>query len=193
MRLVAASRNWVAEFAIETDRLLLREWRAGDRDPFLAMCNSPAVMEHLGGPSKPEEVDAGIARIRASQATNGHCFWAVDRKMDGAFLGFCGLKVASDPGTPIDGEIEIGWRLRDDVWGQGYAREAARASLAWGWANLDVSRIVAITVPANRRSLGLMERLGMTRRPDLDFAHPHFAPDHPLSRHIAYVIARPGS
>lgn len=51
-------------------------------------------------------------------------------------------------------------------------------------------RIVAITVPANRRSWGLMERLGMIRRPDLDFAHPSFPPDHPLSRHVSYVAER---
>lgn len=176
---------------IETARLLLREWRDQDRDAFLGMCNSPAVMEHLGGPAGAETVDAGIARIRASQAEHGFCFWAIDRKHNGEFLGFCGLKVTADAGTPIEGDVEIGWRLREDAWGQGYAREAAEASLAWGWANLDVPRIVSITVPANRRSWGLMERLGMTRRPDLDFAHPHFAPGHPLSAHIAYVAERP--
>jgi len=70
------------------------------------MCNSPAVMRFLGGPSTAEQVDAGIARIRACQAEHGHCFWAIERKADGAFLGFCGLKVAND--GPIAGEIEIG-------------------------------------------------------------------------------------
>ncbi|MEP7129588.1 MAG: GNAT family N-acetyltransferase [Sphingomicrobium sp.] len=181
----------MAEFSVETERLVLREWREQDRDLFLAMCNSPVVMEHLGGPATAAEIDAGIARIRACQREHSHCFWAIERRRDGAFLGFCGLKRANDPGLPIAGEVEIGWRLREDAWGQGYAREAAEGTLAWGWANLDVSQIVAITVPANRRSRGLMERLGMARRPDLDFAHPRFAPDHPLSRHITYVIERP--
>jgi RimJ/RimL family protein N-acetyltransferase len=179
------------EFSVETERLVLREWCESDRDLFLAMCNSPVVMEHLGGPATAEEIDAGIARIRACQREHGHCFWAIERRRDGAFLGFCGLKRANDPGLPIAGEVEIGWRLREDAWGQGYAREAAEGTLAWGWANLDVSQIVAITVPANRRSRGLMERLGMVRRADLDFAHPGFAPDHPLSGHITYVIDRP--
>jgi len=81
--------------------------------------------------------------------------------------------------------------LREDVWGQGYAREAAEASLAWGWANLDCARIVAITVPANKRSWGLMERLGMSRRPELDFGHTLFPKGHPLHRHITYAIGRP--
>ena len=176
---------------IETERLLLRNWRPEDRDGFLEMCNSPAVMEHLGGPATADEVDAGIARIAACQAKHGHSFWAIQRREDGAFLGFCGLKVAAEPGTPIDGEIEIGWRLRADAWGKGYAREAAQASLDWGFANLPVDRIIAITVPANTRSWGLMERLGMTRRPDLDFAHPQFETGHPLSAHITYVAERP--
>ena len=176
---------------IETERLLLREWRDEDRDAFLAMCTSPTVMEHLGGRSSPEQIDAGIARIRACQAANGFCFWAVERKADGAFLGFCGLKRATDGGTPVEGQIEIGWRLREDVWGQGYAREAAQASLAWGWRNATAPQIVSITVPANVRSWGLMERLCMMRRPDLDFGHPQFAPDHPLHAHIVYVAERP--
>ena len=73
----------------------------------------------------------------------------------------------------------------------GYAKEAAHASLAWGWANLDASRIMAITVPANTASWGLMTRLGMIRRTDLDFGHPSFEPGHPLHRHIVYVAERP--
>ena len=176
---------------IDTERLSLRIWRPGDRNAFLEMCTSPQVMEHLGGPSSAEEIDAGIARIHACQEKNGHCFWAIERREDGAFLGFCGLKVATEPGTPVDGEIEIGWRLRADAWGHGYAREAAQASLDWGFANLTADRIVAITVAANTRSWGLMERLGMARRPDLDFNHPLFEPGHPLRAHITYVAERP--
>ena len=176
---------------IETPRLLIRTWREEDRDAFVALCCTPEVMAHLGGSQSPAEVDAAIGRIHACQAANGFCFWAVERKEDGAFLGFCGMKVARDPGTPIDGEIEIGWRLRADVWGQGYAREAADACLQWAWANLPVDRVIAITVPNNRRSWGLMERLGMDRRPDMDFDHPYFPPGHALRPHITYVAERP--
>ncbi len=83
-------------------------------------------------------------------------------------------------------EVEIGWRLRHDAWGQGYAREAAEATLAWGQA-AGRPRIIAMTVAANTRSWGLMERLGMLRRPDLDFAHPALAADDPLCAHIVYA------
>jgi RimJ/RimL family protein N-acetyltransferase len=174
---------------IETERLILRGWRDEDHAPFAAMGRSPAVMEHLGALQTDEQVAAGIERQRGFQSVHGHCFWAIERRADGAFLGFCGLK----PGTvgPIEGEVEIGWRLREDAWGQGYAREAAEASIAWGWANLDTPRIMAITTPANAASWGLMIRIGMVRRPDLDFGHPQFQPGDALYEHITYEIGRP--
>jgi RimJ/RimL family protein N-acetyltransferase len=89
------------------------------------------------------------------------------------------------------GEIEIGWRLREDVWGRGYAREAAAASLNWAWRELACARIVAVTAEVNARSWGLMQRLGMRRLPDLDFDHPEFPRGHRLRRHITYALARP--
>jgi RimJ/RimL family protein N-acetyltransferase len=178
---------------IETERLLLRSWREADRDPFFDLCQSPAVMACLGGPATPEQADAAIARIRACEAANGFCFWAMERRADGAFLGFCGLKIANEPDISVTGEVEIGWRLREQDWGMGYAREAALATMRWAWANTRAPRVVAMTVAANRRSWGLMERIGMTRRPRLDFDHPLFPDYHPLRRHIVYAADRPGS
>lgn len=181
----------MAEVIAETERLILRTWRDEDRATYLATCNSEAVTAHLNGPATEEEIDAALGRIAKSQQEHGFSFWAVERRADGALLGYCGLRICDDLQRPVNGDVEIGWRLREDAWGQGYAREAAQAALDWAWANLDADRVVSFTVPANRPSWGLMERLGMTRRPDLDFAHPRFAPDHPLSRHITYVAERP--
>jgi RimJ/RimL family protein N-acetyltransferase len=176
---------------IETERLLLRSWREADRLPFFELCQSPLVMACLGGPASAEQIDAAIARVRACEARHGFCFWAMERRTDGSFLGFCGFKVADVAGTPVEGELEIGWRLREDAWGHGYAREAALACLRWAWSDGVAVRVIAMTVPANRRSWGLMERIGMQRRQDLDFGHPHFPVNHPLHRHIVYAIERP--
>ncbi len=176
---------------IETPRLILRDWREEDRVAFIDLCASPEVMEFLGGPSSEEDVDDAIARIRAGSIRNGFCFWAVEDKADGRFIGFCVLKIADAPGAAIEGETEIGWRFLRDAWGQGYAKEAAQATLAWAWKYLDTDYVIAMTVPGNRRSWGLMERIGMVRRPELDFGHPLFAEDHPLHRHIVYVAKRP--
>jgi RimJ/RimL family protein N-acetyltransferase len=176
---------------IETERLLIRPWREGDREEYLASCNSEAVTAHLGGPAKVEHIDAALARIARSQDEHGFSFWAVERKSDGRFLGYCGLKLTNLPGTPVEKDIEIGWRLREDAWGQGYASEAAEAVLAWAWANLSVERIVSFTIPANAPSRRVMERIGMIRRPDLDFGHPAYPAGHPLSAHVAYAAERP--
>jgi RimJ/RimL family protein N-acetyltransferase len=189
--LFRAARRAVARRVIETERLILRGWRDEDRAPFAEMGRSAAVMAHLGPAMTAAQSDAAVARMQACQRDHGYCFWALERRDDGRFLGFCGIK----PGTvgPLVGEIEIGWRLREEAWGRGYAREAAFASLAWGWANLDAARIMAITTPANTASWGLMERLGMTRRAELDFGHPDMPHGHPLHDHITYAIARPAA
>ena len=89
-------------------------------------------------------------------------------------LGFCGIKIADTPGSPIEGVHEVGWRLREDVWGQGYAKEAAIASLDFAFEALGAPRVVAITFAPNAASWGLMERIGMTRRPECDYDDPRF-------------------
>jgi len=171
---------------IETERLLLRGWRETDRAPFRAMAADDEVMRFLPATSAAE-ADAAIDRMIATEAEHGHVFWALERKADGAFLGFCGIM----PPRPPLHETEIGWRLARHAWGQGYAREAAQASLAWAWANLEVPAVMAMTVAGNVRSWQLMERLGMTRQPDEDFDHPALAEDDPLRPHIVYRIQRP--
>jgi RimJ/RimL family protein N-acetyltransferase len=177
---------------IDTPRLVLRSWRDDDREPFAEMGRDPEVMANLGPLMTREQSDAGIERIRAHDRDHGFCFWAIEERATGRFLGFCGIKPGV-PDSPIAGDIEIGWRLRRDAWGQGYAKEAALAALAWGFANRPVPRIVAITVRDNVRSWGLMERLGMTRRDDLAFDHPLLAEGDRLRPHITYVMERPAS
>ena len=175
---------------IVTDRLVLRLFEDRDREPFAAMGLDPAVMAQLNGVIDRATSDAFVDRQLAAQATLGHSFWAIRLRADDAFAGFCGLKLGPE-GTPIAGRLEIGWRLAHAFWSHGIAREAATATIAWAWANTSAPRLHAITVPANLRSWGLMERLGMTRRPDLGFDHPVFEPGHPLSRHCTYVLDRP--
>jgi len=159
---------------IETARLILRNWREDDIEPFIRHTNTPAVMRWLGGvKSAAEHRTAFRDRIMRWQES-GFTFWAVERKADGALLGFCGLKIADSEGSPIEGMLEVGWRLREDAWGQGYAKEAAIASLDFAFDTLGAQRVVAITFRGNEPSWGLMERLGMTRRPELDYDDDRF-------------------
>jgi RimJ/RimL family protein N-acetyltransferase len=180
----------MADFRLETDRLVLRAWRDSDLDALSALCADAEVMRYLGPPQSRQEAAAALARQQRYQSRKGYSFWPIERKDDGLFLGFCGLQPGS-MGTPAEGSVEIGWRLRADTWGKGYAREAAVASLAWTWVSLGTPEVVAITNIANTRSRGLMERLGMTRDPAEDFDHPGLPEDDPLRPHILYRIHRP--
>lgn len=177
-----------AKPAIETTRLILRPWIDADLPPFAAMGRDPRVMAHF--PALQTEQESKQSAIRAMNhiGDHGFGFWAVERKSDRQFLGFCGLKTVNFP-CPVEGEVEIGWRLAHNHWGQGYAKEAAQACLHHGFDALLLPRITSFTVARNTRSWGLMERLGMARREDLDFDHPELPAAHPLSRHIVYVTA----
>lgn len=176
-----------AEFRIETGRLVLRDWREEDWDPFFAGTNTPEGMRWLGGVMDVDKQAWQRDRIERYQHELGHTFWVVERREDAAVLGMCGLKRANQAGGP-QGDFEVGWRLRRDVWGQGYAREAATASLDHAFAGLGAPHVLALTVPGNTASWGLMERLGMERREDLDFASADFDADG--GRIIAYAITR---
>lgn len=176
----------MAEIFATTDRLRLREWREDDAGPFLRGTNTPAVMRWLGGVMDVTAQAALIARVLECQRRNGFCFWIVERIADGAILGFCGLKRADAPGSTMTGEVEIGWRLREDAWGQGYAGEAARAALALAFQRFGAARVVALTVPGNSVSQALMARLGMVREPALDYMDSRFGAD--LNPTIVHTI-----
>lgn len=161
----------------ETDRLRLREWGEGDSDLFHAIMNTPTVMRHLGGVQDLATWGAAVSRIEGFQRDFGHTFWLLERKGDGELLGFCGLKRVNSPGTDLTGQFEVGWRLRESAWGQGYAKEAAIASLDLAFNRFGAPHVVALTIPPNVESQGLMKRLGMIRREDLDFIDSRFGPD----------------
>lgn len=170
----------------ETGRLILREWGEGDSERFYEVMNTPNVMRHLGGQQDRATWNSAVERILGFQRDFGHTFWLLERKSDGQLLGFCGLKRVNAQGTALTGEFEIGWRLRESAWGQGFAKEAAIASLDLAFDHFDAPHVVALTVDTNVESQGLMKRLGMARRPDLDFDDPRFGPE--LNPTIVYRI-----
>lgn len=158
-----------------TERLRLREWGDGDEARFYAVMNNPAVMRWLGGVQTPEQWHAVVGRLLGYQRDLGFTFWIVERIEDDVLLGWCGLKRMNYPGAPNAGEMEVGWRYREDAWGQGIAKEAAIASLDLAFGRFASPSVVAVTFRENEGSWGLMERLGMTYEPSLDFVDPRFA------------------
>ena len=166
----------MAEFRHETERLVLRDWREEDWPEFWSATNTPAVMQWLGGVLNEAGMAGARARLESYRRDHGHTFWALERKSDGAILGFCGLKRCNQRGGPI-GMMEVGWRLREDAWGHGYAKEAARASLDLAFERFAADEVIALTVASNTPRWGLMIRLGMRRREDLDFDNDEFDPE----------------
>ena len=174
---------------IETERLVLRDWRADDAEDFHRLGSDPQVMATLGPVMSYAETEQLIFRLQDRAREDGHCMWAAERRADGRVLGFIGVQRGRV--APIEGELEIGWRLARDCWGEGYATEGARATLDWLNAHRPGESVVAITSRSNTRSQGVMARLGMVRDPARDFDHPNVPEDSALRPHITFVKEPP--
>jgi RimJ/RimL family protein N-acetyltransferase len=170
-----------------TARLLLRRWRGEDLDAFAAINDDPAVMEYFPETLTREQTAEMIERMEAGFERDGYGFWAVEISASGSLAGFVGLSPVSDE-MPFGPTVEVGWRLGQEHWGQGIAREAAEAALSHGFGPLGLGEIVAYTTVGNLRSRRLMERLGMRRDERDDFDHPSLAAGHPLRPHVLYRL-----
>lgn len=140
-----------------TERLLLRPWTMDDHAAFLAIVQDPAVMRYIGpGVTwSGEQVTEFIARHMELQEQHGYCLWAVTLRSTGALVGFCGGRPWSET------EVEIGWRLAQSCWGQGYATEAARCAVKYLQEVCGAKRLIAHAQLANTGSIRVMEKLGM--------------------------------
>ncbi|WP_329106250.1 GNAT family N-acetyltransferase [Micromonospora sp. NBC_01699] len=172
---------------IDTERLVLRDWRRSDLEPWAAMNADPEVREHLGPVLDAHQAAASVESFQHDLDRNGFGFWAVEIRATGQFIGFTGLDPV-DQGMSFTG-VEAGWRLARPAWGHGYATEAARAALAYGFDTVGLPEILAITAKTNHRSRAVMRRLGMTTDPADDFDDPESDPG-PLRRQVLYRIRR---
>lgn len=174
---------------LETERLILRNWKNEDADPYFHINQDKRVIECLRGALTMEEVRAFIAAMNQQQEARGYSLWAVEAKATGELMGFIGLNLIDWP-AHFSPAVEIGWRLGSEYWGSGYATEGAQAALHYGFEKAGLEEIVAITVPANKRSSRVMEKIGMMRDFEGDFLHPKLEVSHPLSQHVLYRIKR---
>jgi len=175
----------------ETERLIVRDWLESDLEPLAALNADPEVMRYFPSVQSREMSADFIARCRAKKVIDGFCFSPVALKETGVFIGFVGL---SRPGysepLPFDPCVEIGWRLASDHWGKGYASEAARGWLRFGFETLDLAEIVSFTAAVNKPSARVMERIGMARDEEGDFLHPSISRGHALAPHVLYRLRR---
>jgi RimJ/RimL family protein N-acetyltransferase len=175
--------------ALPTSRLLLRPWRDEDIEGFAELSADPAVVEYLLPLADRAAVEAWAARARTHWEEHGFGQWVVEISGEASFIGVVGLGIVSFE-APFTPAVDVAWRLARPHWGRGYATEAARAALDYGFGELGLREIVALTVTANWRSRRVMERLGMTRAPEDDFDHPRL-PQGPLKRHVLYRLRSP--
>jgi RimJ/RimL family protein N-acetyltransferase len=173
---------------LTTERLILRQIGADDLDAHMALLNTPAVMEHLGGVQPRDVIAAKHEASRASFAAHGFGFMLMVERGTGAIVGHCGLRHVAHPLAPNPQDHEIGWVVRENRWRRGYALEAMRAVIDWGFSAHGAPRIVAITTQINTGSWRLMEKLGMIRAPALDFNDPAMSPAYNPA--IQYAITR---
>lgn len=176
--------------AVTTERLLIRHWRDEDRPFFHRINSDPQVMAFFPRRRSRAQADRFFDVLAQTLAENGVGWAAVTLRETGEPIGFAGLaKVHFE--APFTPAVEIGWRLVPEHWGTGYATEAAEALLAHGFQDLDLAKIVSFAVRANRRSTAVMQRVGMTAEPVLDFDHPGVPDTHPhLKRHVFYRLRR---
>jgi RimJ/RimL family protein N-acetyltransferase len=179
-----------APVELRTQRTVLRRWLPTDAEPFARLNADARVAAHLPSPLTPAESLALMASIEARLNQQGFGLWALELPGVTPFAGFVGLNVPrfSTPFTPC---VELAWRLAPEVWGFGYASEAARRAVAYAFENLRLPELVAFTVPANVRSVKVMDRLGMTRDVADDFDHPGLLDNPRLRRHVLYRLANP--
>ena len=173
---------------LETERLLLRQWRADDLDAWAAMNADPEVREFFPELLTGEQAAASLAYFGDELAARGWGWWAVEVTATGELAGMAGLDPVEE-GLPFHG-VEAGWRLARHTWGRGYATEAARAVLAYGFETLSLSEILAIATAGNVRSHAVMRRLGMTHDPAEDFDDPAVPPGR-LRRSVVYRLRNP--
>ncbi len=177
---------------LQTKRLILRQWREDDLEPFAQLNADSRVREYFPGLLIRDESNASVKLMSDHIERCGWGFWAASLIQTGEFIGFIGLKDVyfKAPFNKLTPAVEIGWRLAFNHWGKGYATEGALEALRYGYETLNQEQIVSFTTVANQRSRNVMEKIGMHHDPKDDFDHPKLPEDHPLRRHVLYRLEK---
>lgn len=172
--------------AVETKRLVLRQWNSSDRLPFSKMNADPRVMEYFPNTLSRQQSDALVDRFTQDIEVSGWGFWAAERRDTREFIGFIGINYSAD-GLPFAPCVDIGWRLVSDHWGLGFATEGAFGAMDYAFGLANLKQLVSMTPVNNTASEGVMKKLGMSKQKE-NFLHPQVAPGHSLQEHVLYTI-----
>jgi len=174
---------------LSTQRLLLRPWKEQDFEPFASLNADPKVMEYFPKALTREESDNLASKLMKDIESRGWGLWAASVPQVTDFIGFVGLNPVPFE-VPFTPAVEIGWRVAYEYWGKGYATEAAKAALHFAFETLQLDEVVSFTALENKRSMRVMEKIGLKHNSEDDFYHPNLPENHRLCRHVLYRISR---
>ena len=182
-------RTFASPVEIRTPRVLLRAWKETDRDAWALMNADAAVRQYFPTVLTREDADGEFERISGTVRQRGWGMWALEIPGKHAFAGFVGLNPPAYEAI-WQPAVEIGWRLAQDTWHQGYATEAAEAAVEFAFEHLQLPQVLALSVTTNTPSHNVMDRLGMSRWHGMEFDHPRVPADWPLKQHIVHRLMR---
>ncbi len=173
--------------AVETNRLVLRQWRSDDKLPFSKINADSRVMEYFPNTLSAQQSDELVDRFSQDIDASGWGFWAAERRDTNEFIGFIGINYSPD-GLPFAPCVDIGWRLASQHWGLGFATEGAMGAMDYAFGLANLKQLVSMTPVSNAASENVMKKLGMAKQKDT-FLHPKIAPGHPLQEHVLYTMS----
>lgn len=174
------------EYIFKSDRLGFRNWKTSDIDKMSQINSDKIVMEYFPNTITKEQTANFINRMKNQFIKNGFCYFAVDKLIDNEFIGFIGIseQTYNVPFTPC---IDIGWRITNKVWNEGYATEGAKRCLEYAFTQLNIKEIHAISPISNKKSEQIMLKIGMNKL--YEFDHPLLLQDDRLKRCVLYKIS----
>lgn len=176
-----------SEYIFTSERLGFRNWRPEDLEEFARLNSDEQVMEHFPKTLNQQEVEKLIAKLSQHYAKNGFTYYAAEISETKEFIGMIGLAYQeyTSPFTPA---IDIGWRLKREAWGKGYATEGAKRCLNYAFDELGIEKIISVCTIDNIRSENVMKKIGMTKKGE--FNHPGLVDNPEYAKHICYEKIR---
>ena len=174
---------------LETERLILRTWIDADLQPMLDINQDPKVMEYFPSLQDLKTTKSFLTKVNNHLNEHGYSLYACVRKNSNEFIGFIGL-FTTDFKAHFTPATEIGWRLSSRHWGQGFATEGAKAVLDYAFRDLKRPKLVSFTATENKRSIRVMEKIGLHHNAEHDFDHPKLDDTSPLKKHVLYQLTR---
>ncbi|MDP4146703.1 MAG: GNAT family N-acetyltransferase [Bacillota bacterium] len=169
----------------ETQRLIFRDWKEQDLKEFRIMNKDLMVMKYFPKVLTDQETDLFYGRIQDEFSDFGYGLYAVETKHNNEFIGFIGFHRATFDAT-FTPCVEIGWRLKHEAWGNGYATEGAKACLKYGLHTLGFDKVYSFTAKVNLQSQNVMKKIGLKKV--MEFKHPNIIENSPLCEHVLYCF-----